>query len=80
MSFGIVKQEATADKKARLTTKCLSCKKESIIEVPQKDYYNWRFSGQLIQEAFPYLNADKREQLLTGYCPTCWDTMFKEEE
>jgi hypothetical protein len=32
----------------------------------------------LIQEAFPDLTPSQREVLKTGYCDTCWDTLFGE--
>ena len=35
--------------------------------------------GQLIQNAFPFLNADEREFLMTGITPEEWDAMFKEK-
>lgn len=34
--------------------------------------------GALIQNAFPYLNADEREFLKTGITPAEWDETFKE--
>ena len=30
----------------------------------------------LIQDIFPYLNADQREQIMTGTHPSCWNQMF----
>lgn len=32
--------------------------------------------GALIQDAFPFLNADQREFLMTGTPPQVWDAMF----
>jgi len=32
--------------------------------------------GMLIQDAFPCLNADQREFLMTGTPPQVWDAMF----
>ena len=37
-------------------------------------------AGALIQEAFPFLNADQREFLLTGLTPEQWDELFGDEE
>jgi hypothetical protein len=34
--------------------------------------------GALIQEAFPYLNADEREFIMTGTPPHIWEQMFAE--
>ena len=32
--------------------------------------------GALVQDAFPFLNADQREFLMTGTPPQVWDAMF----
>lgn len=37
-------------------------------------------AGELVQNAFPYLNGDEREFLLTGLTPDDWAAMFPEEE
>lgn len=34
-------------------------------------------NGASIQEAFPQLNADDREKIKTGICPSCWDTHIR---
>ena len=34
--------------------------------------------GAMIQDAFPFLNPDEREFILTGTTPEEWDAMFKE--
>ena len=39
----------------------------------------WR-KGMNIQDAFPMLNADEREFLMTGITPEEWDDLFGEEE
>jgi hypothetical protein len=36
--------------------------------------------GSLIQDAFPFLNADEREFIKTGITPEEWDNMFGGEE
>lgn len=35
-----------------------------------------RANGALIQDAFPFLNADEREFIMTGTTPEKWDAMF----
>lgn len=35
--------------------------------------------GLLIQDAFPELSVDQREQLISGYCGECWDTLWSDE-
>ena len=37
-------------------------------------------AGKLIQDAFPFLNADQREFLLTGLTPEAWNELFGDEE
>jgi hypothetical protein len=39
----------------------------------------WK-SGMLIQEAFPTLNAEQREFLMTGITPDEWTRAFDGEE
>lgn len=62
-----------------ISVNCIYCNKEHIIIVNNSDYDDWKNHGKLIQDAFPYLNADQRELLISRICPTCWEEMFKEE-
>tara|TARA_R100001082_G_C4339068_1_gene149223 strand:- start:407 stop:637 length:231 start_codon:yes stop_codon:yes gene_type:complete len=39
----------------------------------------WQFSGELVQNVFPHLNADEREFLMTGITPEEWSTTFGKE-
>ena len=43
------------------------------------DAQRW-VNGELIQVAFPYLNADQREILKTGIDSESWDAMFAGSE
>jgi len=61
----------------KVVTICPKCRKEQTITVIESDYYNW-MEGMLIQRAMPYLTADQREALITGYCNSCWEEIFKE--
>lgn len=36
-------------------------------------------AGELIQAAFPHLDADQRELIMTGIMPSSWKAIFKEE-
>ena len=58
-----------------VVTFCPFCGKANEIEVNEMDYLDWK-DGKSVQDAFPYLSADKREMLFSGICPTCWDGMF----
>lgn len=61
-----------------ITSKCPECKKVAVIAVPYDGYVNWK-QGMLIQRAFPEMDKVQREMLISGYCGSCWDTMFKRE-
>ena len=58
---------------------CHSCHVEWFLDVPVQGLADWK-SGELIQNALPELDADQRELLISGTCPTCWNEMFPPEE
>lgn len=58
-----------------ITRPCPECQRTNEVEVKVEDYVSWR-NGMHIQHAFPYLNSDDREVLMTGICPECWDTLY----
>ena len=62
-----------------VVTTCPFCGGKNKVKVNQKDYLNWQ-NGTMIQNAFPYLSVDEREELLSGICPTCWDKYFGSDE
>ena len=62
-----------------VVTYCPFCGHAHEVEVNEVDYWDWQ-DGVLAQNAFPYLSADEREMLISGICPTCWDTMFGSDE
>ena len=49
------------------------------IEMDPADYLAWQ-QGEVIQKAFPYLNADEREFIKTGITPSDWEEMFPAPE
>lgn len=55
---------------------CGSATEVLFTEEEWKRYQTIKF----IQDALPHWSADKRELLLTGTHPECWDEMFGEEE
>ena len=61
-----------------VVTRCPFCGRGNEVEVNEDDYLDWQ-DGMLVQDAFPYLNANEREMLISGICPTCWDGMFGNE-
>jgi len=58
-----------------IETRCPFCGKTAIVEVPTDGFIAWQ-GGATVQRAFPNLDADTRERLISGICPTCWDKMF----
>jgi len=57
------------------TPVCSWCNESGVVEVPAPGFFAWQL-GALIQDAFPELSNDMREQLKTGCHPECWATMF----
>lgn len=62
-------------KEVCIITSCPMCGCGNEVEVNEADYWDWD-DGALVQNAFPYLPAEKREMLITGLCPTCWNKMI----
>lgn len=58
-----------------IVTRCPFCGRANEVEVNEMDYLDWQ-DGVLVQDAFPYLSANEREMLISGICPTCWDSTF----
>jgi len=58
-----------------LSRKCPFCGQYHDVLVDEIDYIAY-LSGELIQNAFPYLTADEREIIQTGICSKCWEGMF----
>ena len=56
---------------------CRQCGTTVQISVIGPDYDRWK-SGELIQDAMPYLSPDEREILISGTCGPCFDRMFCE--
>lgn len=65
----------TNTKNFAVPTVCPYCQTATLVFVNEADYLRW-CDGELAQNAFPYLSADEREQLISGICPSCWDDMF----
>lgn len=62
-------------KEVTVVTQCPICGRANEIEVNDMDYLDWK-DGTLAQDAFPYLDANEREMLISGICPDCWNNMF----
>lgn len=55
------------------------CKKDFIVKVHLKDYWEWR-KGKLIQDAMPYVPRCQRELLISKTCDSCFKGLFNEPE
>lgn len=61
------------------TKKCLHCGKNGYIIMLQEDYlkgikaYN---QGAFVQDAFPNMSIEHREQIISGTHPECWIEIF----
>jgi len=54
---------------------CPFCGKEHRVTVPEEGWDKYRF-GALAQIAFPNLSATEREQIISGMCPDCQESVF----
>lgn len=54
---------------------CPACGNTHFVEVNEEDFLAWE-NGELAQNAFPYLSATEREQLISGLCLNCQSEIF----
>ena len=57
------------------TRRCFHCGEQGILELPNAGIEAYE-NGSLIQDAFPELDRQLREQIITGTHPKCWEEMF----
>tara|TARA_R110000822_G_scaffold87809_2_gene203996 strand:+ start:235 stop:438 length:204 start_codon:yes stop_codon:yes gene_type:complete len=50
------------------------------LPITQERIDAWQNDNTMVQEAFPELNADQREFLMTGITAEEWDHFIKEDE
>lgn len=60
------------------TRPCWHCGKAGFLELPSSGIEQYE-AGVHVQNAFPDLPAEIREQIITGIHPECWKTMFGDE-
>ena len=58
---------------------CPFCHTAHYVTVNMDDFWRWQ-DGELAQNAFPYLTATEREQLISQLCPKCQDSIFGGED
>lgn len=66
-------------KEVTIYTICPNCDRVNGVQVNESDYIAWQ-DGELTQIAFPYLGAEDREKLISGFCEDCWDALFCGED
>ena len=64
----------------KVNTKCPYCKKVTVLEMTDSQYYEYCLGNKYIQDIFPDWTSEEREMLITGICPDCWNKIFKNEE
>lgn len=57
------------------TRRCLHCGDEGLLELPNEGIAKYE-AGAFVQEAFPDLPRELREQIISGTHPKCWEEMF----
>lgn len=62
-----------------VTPNCVVCGKAGMLRVSARGYTDWML-GANIQEAFPSLDADQRELLVSGTHAHCWEAMKIEDD
>ena len=78
--------EHLPDGKVKVSVPCCYCDRFEIFTIENKskvellDLGVRNFKDLTVQQAFPEVNANQREILVSGMCSVCFDEMFKEEE
>lgn len=49
------------------------------IDITEEQYVNWIHTNEPVSRAFPKLNAEERDFLLTGVTPEEWDRHHEDE-
>ena len=61
-----------------LSGQCIICGKNVTVgPITGESLIAWR-NGTFAQDAFPNLNLDQREFIISGICGKCFDKMFEE--
>lgn len=63
-----------------LIPQCVHCRKFRPVLLEGNAYYAYFMRGASLDQAFPYLNADQREILISGTHPECWNAIFGDED
>lgn len=69
----------TERKIVRIEAICPQCDGHNFVRVYLDEYLLWQ-SGVNLQVAMPEMSLEKRELLITGMCPTCWNAAFPADD
>ena len=58
-----------------VTPRCPACGQDETYEADLGEVFAWQ-GGELIQNVWPDLSPEEREQRMTGYHPSCWTRVF----
>jgi hypothetical protein len=61
------------------TPTCQMCGQSTALMVDEEKLRRWQ-AGAYIQDVFPELGAEVREQMISGTHPDCWDELIDGEE
>lgn len=64
--------------KVRVTVPCCECRRPHRFDIDEAQWFAGLDAvnkGALVQRAFPNLNRDDREVLISGICPSCFDNI-----
>ena len=59
---------------------CPRCQQTKTVEMTNEQLVELHTRRKNIQDILPEHPAGVRERFQTGYCPACWDILFKEED
>ena len=60
---------------------CVKCRKlQKMLDVSISGLEDYVIHKKNVQDAFPEMEPDKRELLISGICPECWDNMWGGED
>jgi hypothetical protein len=77
--IGMMYMLSEGDKGTIITNGANSITVDMPIAHVSQAWYNWQHKGVLLQNAFPQLDANQREFILTGITAEEWDKIFPPE-
>jgi len=75
----VQREEDIANDEYTAVVQCPFCGKKDEFKVKGPELFLYR-QGEFVQQAFVSLNADRREQIMTGVDQKCWDEKMKDPD